>query len=519
MTASAEPAPTRPKRRWLQFSLRTMLVLVLLVAVLCGWLRHKVNQSEQERRAVEAILAMGGKVEYEHEKGGQADPPGPAWLRALLGDYFFARVDYVRYPRGVGDESLVHLDRLRHLKTLHLGGTSVTNAGLAHVTNHRELVGLNLRATSVTDAGIAQLECLPNLTWLLLDHTPITDRGVETLLQFDWLEGVGLDGTLVSADGFRKMQTALGLDIFMGPWTPAPSEAERRIAAALERRGASVSLFRERPQAEAEYEALLVAPYWRGDASDVATLTRVEHLSRMSLQGVELNDELIDALRSLDNLKHLWIGDSPVTHAQWVRLTGGESSAVGPGRSNMEGLSNLQGLWLFGVLVTDAELPHIAKWRNLRALGLLTQSPITDAGLAHLETLTKLERLHLCGAAITDAGLNHLAGLKNLTDLSLADTQVTSDGVAYLKKLAKLESLNLSGTRITDAGLVPLEPLQNLECLDLSDTQVTDAGLVHLKGLKKLKVLHLEGIQFGPQGAANRARLEKALPELAIRWQ
>jgi len=467
MTASAEPGPAKPKRRWLQFSLRTLLVLVLLVAVFCGWLRHKVNQSEQERRAVAAIVAMGGNVEYGHEKGGLADPPGPPWLRAVLGNYFFADVDTVNYPPGVGDESLVHLDGLRHLKQLHLRGTSVTDAGLVHVTRHPELVMLELGSTSITDSGIKQLERLPNLTHLYLKHSAITDQAVETLIRFDRLEHVGLGGTLVTAEGFRKMNATLPAEGVTMPWLRAPSEKDRRIAVALERRGAYVQQFREHEQADTEYWVLLVSPRWRGDPADLADLTRLDHFWGISLRYVELNDKLVEALRGLSNLRNLCVGLTPVTHTQWVQLTRGKSPGERPGESNPEGLSNLQGLYLSGVPITDADLGLITGWRNLRTVRL-EQTPITDAGMVHL------------------------GGLTDLTELSLADTQ------------------------ITDAGLGHLKSLQNLQSLDLSYTQVTDAGLVPLEGLKKLKYLDLTGIQFGPQGTANRARLEKALPEVEI---
>ena len=522
MTSSAEPAPSKPKRRWLQFSLRTLLVLVLLVSVLCGWLRHKVNQSEQERRAVEAILAMGGEVEYEHEqgrKGKPTDPPGPAWLRAILGDYFFADVQTVRYPSGVGDASLVHLDRLRHVGYLDLRGTSVTDEGLAQVIEHDELQGLNLGATSVTDAGIAQLARLRNLQYLEIAHTAITDRAVQAMIQFKQLVWVDLSGTAVSADGYRKVEASLPPDSLIMPWARAPSENERRIVVALERRGVDVLASKIDDQAEFQYAVVLSSLDWKGNVSDLADLlTRLHHLATIAIDGTAVDDELVEVVRGLSNVEHLWVFSTPVTHAQWGRLTGGKSPGEAPGQSNAEGLLNLEGLSLFDVPITDAELGLITEWRNLRTL-TLRQAPITDAGLAHLQALTKLEELNLQGTAISGAGLKHIETLTNLTELLLADTQVTSGGLAHLKGLTKLELLDLSGTRITDEGLVHLKQFQNLQRLDLSDTQVTDAGLVHLEGLKKLVVLNLQGTKFGPQGAANLAKLEKALPELEFVWQ
>jgi len=71
--------------------------------------------------------------------------------------------------------------------------------------------------------------------------------------------------------------------------------------------------------------------------------------------------------------------------------------------------------------------------------------------------------LHLSETGITDAGLAHLAGLKRLRRLTLEKTNVTNDG---LKHLAALEQLAR---------------------LDVKYTQVTEGGLQHLKGAKRLR--------------------------------
>jgi hypothetical protein len=51
-----------PKRRWAQFSLATMFVVV---TVLCVWLSVVVNRAHRQRDAVAAIDALGGLAEYQ----------------------------------------------------------------------------------------------------------------------------------------------------------------------------------------------------------------------------------------------------------------------------------------------------------------------------------------------------------------------------------------------------------------------------------------------------------------------
>jgi len=63
----------------------------------------------------------------------------------------------------------------------------------------------------------------------------------------------------------------------------------------------------------------------------------------------------------------------------------------------------------------------------------LSESRVTDAGLAHLKGMARLETLWLGGTQVTDAGLVHLRGLTSLTSAMLCRTQVTAAGVANLQ--------------------------------------------------------------------------------------
>ena len=70
----------KPKRRWLQFSLRTLLVFVTLSAVACSWFVVKMQQVRRQREAVKAIMEAGGWVWYDYEfafDNGVPVPPPP----------------------------------------------------------------------------------------------------------------------------------------------------------------------------------------------------------------------------------------------------------------------------------------------------------------------------------------------------------------------------------------------------------------------------------------------------------
>jgi len=153
----------KSKRRWFQYSLRTLLVLVLVVSLPCSWLAVKIRQKEKERQAVEEIENLGGIVFYDYQYQG-TEAPGPAWMRKLLGDDFFSdvvSVDLVDCK--VTDDGFQHLEGSTNLWSLHLSGTQLTDEGLQHLTGLTNLQYLLLADTQTTPEGIKKLQqALPN---------------------------------------------------------------------------------------------------------------------------------------------------------------------------------------------------------------------------------------------------------------------------------------------------------------------------------------------------------------------
>lgn len=87
----------------------------------------------------------------------------------------------------------------------------------------------------------------------------------------------------------------------------------------------------------------------------------------------------------------------------------------------------------FPVQATDHDLEAVKLFPKLKWLRL-TDTAITDDGLAHLQGLTDLQNLCLRRTAVTDAGLAHLRGLTELQDLDLEKTKVTDQGVRQLQQ-------------------------------------------------------------------------------------
>ena len=196
------------KLRWYQFSLRSLLIFVTLWAIPCSWLGVKMKQAREQKAAVEWILGAKGFVKYDYETQG-ATPPGPAWLRRLLGDDFFAHVSRVDLmgPE-ITDVALERLLWLPQLEKLDLFATQTTDTGLRYVEELSNLRELDLVFARVTDAGLGHLKGLSRLRTLDLGYTRVTDAGLEQLKGSTLLTTLYLNDTQVTSAGVKKFLKA-----------------------------------------------------------------------------------------------------------------------------------------------------------------------------------------------------------------------------------------------------------------------------------------------------------------------
>jgi Leucine-rich repeat (LRR) protein len=128
----------------------------------------------------------------------------------------------------------------------------------------------------------------------------------------------------------------------------------------------------------------------------------------------------------------------------------------------------------------------------------LTDTHVTDAGLAHLASLPKLQQLRLDGTPITDDGLVHLGKLKSLRELSLSGIKISSDGAKHLQDLQSLESLDLSRTFVDGEFDWPA----SLQHVDLYNSCMTDKGLLQLAKCPKLLTVSLSRTLVTREGEA-----------------
>ena len=218
-TDSPKAAPPKRRRRWLQFSLRTLLLVMLAAGIAA---RSMTVKAEGQKSAVARIRQDGGSVKYDYQDRnidsagrwvGGAEPPGPAWLGRLLGDDYFVNVVDVQVASDAGLEQIGALGSLRNLyrRPVSGGRPRITDAGLKYIAGLTQLRWLCLDDTRITDAGLVYLDGLSELQQLDLAYMAVTDDGLKHLAPLSRLANLDLSGTEISGVGLQYLSGLVNL--------------------------------------------------------------------------------------------------------------------------------------------------------------------------------------------------------------------------------------------------------------------------------------------------------------------
>ncbi len=149
--------PTIHRRRWLRFSIRTMLVVVTL---LCAWLALVIVPGQRQQRTVAKIRSMNAssRAFYDYEFYGGPEPRGPEWLRQWLGDAYFQQIARAEILLdGKDDVTLDELTNLPGLEQLSHPGHAAGERWAAQLARLRKLEYLSIYSDDLTDRGLEQL--------------------------------------------------------------------------------------------------------------------------------------------------------------------------------------------------------------------------------------------------------------------------------------------------------------------------------------------------------------------------
>lgn len=280
--------------------------------------------------------------------------------------------------------------------------------------------------------------------------------------------------------------------------------------------------------AEVVARFLALQPAQRTD-SNLAELAALDETSRnlvdrMELLGSPVTSQGLAQLPQLPRIKHLDL--------RQMKLTANDLAAVAK-------LSQLEELLLEYAGIDDQELEELRPLTQLKTL-TLTQTQISDAGLPALQNMAALETLVLSETRVSGneiakldclPGLKHLGvsktsfgagaekALRQMNELQVLHASacgMNDQLVAQIKGRGALRELDLSNSlQVTDRSAGQLGGCANLEILSLGTTQVGDPTLNAFRRMKALRELNLMQSRCTPAGVA---ALQKALPELKIKY-
>lgn len=229
-----------------------------------------------------------------------------------LGVVFLSGPLPAMFPEGriVDDGLLARLAGLRHLESLRVDLTDVTDRGVTSLAGSSRLQALSLGGTLVTDEGMRTIGKLTTLTVLALYDTSVTDSGLKELRNLSALQELSLGGTQVTGSAFSDLGGMTSLEVVYLHGTPF-------------------------------------------DDDGCVNLCKLESIRTLSLGQTRVTDRGAAAIAALRNLQDLDLGGTRVTDATLRKL------AACP---------TLKRLCIDHTGVTDAGIAALAELKSLRVL-------------------------------------------------------------------------------------------------------------------------------------------------------
>ena len=375
--------PTLPrKRRWYQFSLRTLSIAVVVVSVALGLFAIRLQRARKQAAAVALIEKAEGSVCYDYEVKRDRDgswlwvdgsrSPIPAAFLPWPGRDFFHDVK-VADLRDDGEPSaadvrgavraMAELPQLEQIVVAFDSNWALEGTDLRAIAECQRLTELSLWGDAVSDDSLQAISQIAGLRVLELSYTRVTDRGLGQLRALGHLEQLGLSGLEITGEEVS--------------WPPSLKKIDLSDSAI--------------------------------SSSGLATLADCRYLEQLNLMDTHVTDAGLAHLSSLPKLRRLSLDRTPITD---------------DGLAHLGKLPFLRELSLSRVKISSDGAKHLKNLPSLESLdlsGTFVDGEFTwPAGLIHV---------NLDDSCITDKGLQRLAECPKLQSASLGGRNLaTADG-------------------------------------------------------------------------------------------
>lgn len=452
----------RPRRRWLRFSIATLLLAMTAACVVLGVITQR---GFKRAAAIRAIERAGGTIVYAH----QLTHPDYDPLMQGLGD---AEAPFWAQKLGKGYAEVAGIN---------LPAATISEADFDGIGLFTQARSLHVSWSWLDDARLLKLEGLANLRILILSRTRITDVGLAALAEMNELKSVGLFDAAIEGPGLANLANKTSLEHLSLAGTDVDDAGLAHLSSltqleGLDLRGSRVT-----------------------DAG-LVHLARLTKLQQLGLSGTQVTGDGLRHIAQCKQLTGLNLSNTPLDDLGLVHLTG---------------LSSLAGLDLSGTRVAGPGLAGLGGLTKLERLHL-HGCPIDDAGIVNLPALPTLQYVDASCTSIGDAGAAWLAKLPWLVVLRLDDTRVSDRGATALGQTPYLRQASLNRSDMGDDGFVALCGAPQLTELNAYDSLVSDVGLDAAPAPVRFGV-KLDGTRVSQAGVDRYKKRFGALAKLELR--
>jgi Leucine rich repeat len=395
--ASTSAIQNMIRRLPLRFSMRAMLAVMLVAAVLFAWFGWRLRKSQRQARAV-AVLQQFGAV-YGYDFQGPivrlvrypftlAPKPGrsryPRRLHELVGIDFLHNVTSVHLEttNRLTDEeidqvwealadlpdltqleasgpvtrpgAIQRLRQLRQLQRLSIRWGHLADEDLAVLKRMPRLESLNLNETPITGGALEYDGQCQNLQSLELHHTAIGNLGLRALAGLPKLKRLRLSGTQVGDEGIHDLQGLENITDLDIEHTAITNDALETIATLknLERLNLSLTSVTD---------------------VGIAKLTRLGSLKRLRLDGTSANAAALQAISQLPSLEELHVSGqivegnlSPLANCPKLRVLSGVQVSMNHGSLKLP--PSLEELGVVDRLTNPSVFEELVSLPNLKVI-------------------------------------------------------------------------------------------------------------------------------------------------------
>ncbi len=301
---------------------------------------------------------------------------------------------------------------------------------------------------------------------------------------------------------------------------------------------------------------LRLTQYVAGDRDIILRIDEFQSLRRLTVEGIEVDDSLMDGICRLPSLTSIEFPECSLTTKQLSKLQSlnihhlnlTRTTGIEDGTTSIAGLSGLERLDLTGCQwISDIDLRELSRLPMLKEL-VVAETPLSDKGFEILVSLPHLERLTVAGcSALTDSVLLKLPRESSLRSLTVIDLPVrlsiisdlqrlrpdvsfnyfqglapdlqfllpdatpvrqridsidaeipAGQDLSVLQYLPELEELRLVGAGVDDSIMPFIAQMRKLRSLNLSDSQIA-GGLATLPVRESLKRVTLSNCRLPPE--------------------